>query len=118
MFRNCGRSAGGPSNSACHLCAIDPFRRVLLQLANGHRAPLKLAVVPGVGLPRSTLVPLHDREVLLPRSLDRARQRNERSAGAAMYEEQQGVLRVLAAHVNPLIQSADAHRLQAVDAVG
>jgi hypothetical protein len=53
----------------------------------------------------------------LPRRLERAGQPDERRARDAVNEEKHGVLRVLAPRVNPFIQAAHAHRLQAVDAV-
>src|SRR6267154_2447967 len=93
------------------------FYRVLLHLPEIHRPALEFLVVRLIGFSRSPLVPLHYGEVFLPRILKRAPHRNKRDAGSAMDEQENGVIHVLAAYFDPLINAADAHGLKAVDAV-
>jgi len=60
---------------------------------------------------------LHDGEVLLPRTLNRPGQRDERDAGAAVNKQKNGIVHVLTANVNPLIDAADADGFEEIDAL-
>ena len=54
--------------------------------------------------------------MLLPRVLERACQRNEGNPGSTVNGQQNRVGYVLAAHFDPLIDAADVHSIQALDA--
>jgi len=94
------------------------LERVLLHLRHVHGFALEFFVIRRVSLTCSPLVPLNYGEIFLPRALKRARQRNKSNAGTAMNEQKDRVVHVLASHFDPLINTADSHRLKAVDAIG
>src|SRR5215475_390532 len=97
---------------------VDDLEGVLLHLGDGHGFAKHVEVSGGIGLASSTLIPLHDRKVFLPRSLKRTAQGNEGDARPAVNEEKNGIVDVLAAYFEPLVDPADVHALQVDDTVG
>src|ERR1700691_4690632 len=97
---------------------IRHFQCVLLHLRNRHASTLDFSVIRGVGLPCSALIPLNYGEVLFPGTLERARQRNKSNAGTAVDKQKYGIVGILAPYLNPLVDPADSHPLEAVDAFG
>src|SRR5215470_9829175 len=78
---------------------------VLLHLSDIHCSALEFLVVRLVRFPRSALIPLHHGEVFLPRVLERTPHGHEGDAGAAVDEQKDRVVHVLAAHFDPLLNS-------------
>ena len=68
------------------------------------------------GTTRAALIPLHDREVRLVRRKLR-RERRERYPGAAVNVQQDGVLSVVAANRDPLLEPADGDEACLFDAL-
>jgi hypothetical protein len=60
---------------------------------------------------------LHYGEISFPGGLPRACQRNESNAGSTVNEQEDRVVHILTAHFDPLINTADSHLLEAVDAI-
>src|ERR1700720_1177431 len=131
MRSGCSRASQRP-NTLPHECprtkyffAFEPsakvihyVNRVLLHLRHVHCSVLKLFVVGGVRFPRSALVPLHYGEIFLPRVLKRTCHRNKSNPWSAVNEQKNGIVHILAAHLDPLIDTADSNGLEAVDSVG
>jgi len=91
--------------------------RVLLHLRDIHRPALEFLVVRPVGFSRSALVPFHYGEVFFPRILKSTPHGNKCDAWSSVDEQKNRVIHVLAAHLDPLINTADADGLKAVDAI-
>jgi hypothetical protein len=90
----------------------------LFHLRHSHGSAENFFIIRSVGLPRPALIPLRDGEALLPWPLKPACERNKSNAGSAMEEQKNRVVDVLAAHLDPLLNAPDSHRLQTVDAIG
>src|SRR5215469_6267819 len=91
--------------------------RVLFHLRYVHGLALQLAVIGFICLAGATLVPLNDSEVLLPSTLEKSRHRYESDARPAVKEEQDGIVYVITANFDPLVNAANSDLLQVVDAV-
>ena len=88
---------------------------VLLHSRDIHCSAQEFLVVRLVRFPRSSLIPLHHGEVFLPRVLERTPHGHEGNGGAAVDEQKDRVVHVLAAHFDPLLNSADLNSFEAVD---
>src|SRR4030095_14834961 len=75
-------------------------------------------IVAAIGLARPALIPLNDGEVLLPAALVIPAGRHGRETWATVNVEQDRVATIEAPHGNPLVDAADAHLLQPLDALG
>ena len=88
------------------LHAIDRHRRI--EFAPGSRERLS----------RAALIPLHDREIVLPWPLPRPALGHHGRPGATVNEQQDRIVRVSATHADPLFDAADLNGLQFLDSTG
>src|SRR6185437_9479018 len=84
--------------------------RAVLRAGEKEDGTLEHCVLSG-----AALIPLDDREEILPRALERPALRHHRGAGAAVDEEEDWIRRIVAADVDPLLDPADVDRLELVD---
>src|SRR5262245_2805972 len=75
-------------------------------------------IVGDIGLARPALIPLNDGEVLLPAALVIPAGWHGRETRATVNVEQDRVATIEATHGNPLVDAADAHLLEPLDALG
>jgi hypothetical protein len=66
----------------------------------------------------SPLIPLHHGKLPFPRALKRARESDEGNPWTTMDEKENGIIDVLPPYLDPLINATNAHKLNAIDAIG
>ena len=97
---------------------VHHLKRVLLHLWRIHGSALKVFVIRRISLPRPPLIPFDHGEVLLQGHLKRARKRDKSDARTTVDEQKNWIVDVLASDLDPLVDTADAHGFEAVDALG
>ena len=90
---------------------------VFVHARDGEGGRNRLRIIGVVGLARTALVPLHDREVVLPAVLERPACRHLGRCRSAVKEEQDRIARVAPANGDPLFGAADGNLHLLVDAV-